>query len=104
MDNKPMQKLFSYGILREPTTQIMVYGRKIKQENAVLHGYTLLIDNIHGRYNNIQKAELDMVVGTLLEITEEELLLTDRVEGVDFGLYHREKVDNWWVYIGGTAE
>lgn len=95
-----MEKLFVYGILREPSTQFSVFSRKVKQEDAVLHGYTLLKNAIFGRYNNIAPAKYDTVGGTLLEITEDELIITDRVEGVAHGLYNRIKIDNWWVYIG----
>ena len=108
-----MQKLFSYGTLREKHVQRVVFGHTIEGvEDAVL-GYRLVPHTISNRkaIEISGKAmhtmlfatgrEDDQVEGTVFELTNEELQQADRYED---SVYKRVRVllrsgADAWVYV-----
>jgi gamma-glutamylcyclotransferase (GGCT)/AIG2-like uncharacterized protein YtfP len=91
--------LFSYGTLQKETIQLQLFGRKLKGTGDILEGYTVSTIEITDE-NFLSKGEdkfqqtlvpsNDSIKGTVFEITEEELLLTDRYEPSN---YKRIKVE-----------
>jgi len=94
-----MTKLFVYGIFTDEEIRKRAFGSEVKHEKAALNGYALADELVLGLYQNIVEKPTDFVEGMLLDIPEEYLEITDRIEGVEMGLYKRIQVGDWWVYI-----
>src|ERR1044071_7003321 len=92
--------LFSYGTLQKEKVQMELFGRVLAGTADVLRGYKVSTIEItdeaflskgEGKYQDtlIISAKNDMVAGTALEITNEELLTADKYEHSN---YRRTKV------------
>lgn len=106
-----MEYYFAYGFNLDQKNLCKRIGRKIKSNFAILPGYKLLF-NVRSKFNdksfaNIEPSKNDMVLGAIYTLTEKELLILDRYEDVDLGVYSRIKVDvlvdsvsfRCWTYI-----
>jgi len=91
--NKKTHKLFVYGIL---------VGRFDGRIHAKLYGYKKIFRN----FATFCKSDSDFISGELVTLTDEELAMTDMIEGYP-NYYHRLKVsvetvngvvDDVWVY------
>jgi len=104
--------LFSYGTLQTEKVQIELFGRILQGWNDVLNGYRTIWAEItdtaflaKGEQNYQLTAVLsndknDAITGIVFEISEEELLLADEYEPIN---YKRSKVilvsgKEAWVY------
>lgn len=104
--------LFSYGTLQKAKVQIDLFGRVLEGSAEILRGYKISIVEITdetflskggGKYQKtlMISDDNDIVDGTALEITEEELLLADEYEPKN---YKRIKVmlesgKKAWIYV-----
>lgn len=105
--------LFSYGTLQKEKVQLDLFGRILAGSNDVLRSYKIATIEItdeafllkgEGKYQKtliISNDKNDMVSGTALEITGEELLIVDKYEP---GNYKRTKVKlesgkEAWIYV-----
>ncbi len=78
-----MEKLFTYGTLRNPATQIQLLGRDLGEGKPdSLRGYRLAkLRGIHFVYSILQPHPGSMVDGALFEVTSDELQALDEYEG-----------------------
>ncbi|MDE2638020.1 MAG: gamma-glutamylcyclotransferase [Chloroflexota bacterium] len=78
-----MEKLFTYGTLRDPATQQKLLGRTLGEGAPdALRGYRLAkLTGIHDVYSILQPHAGATVEGTLFEVTTEELAHLDAYEG-----------------------
>ncbi|MCY3796543.1 MAG: gamma-glutamylcyclotransferase [Chloroflexi bacterium] len=78
-----MEKLFTYGTLRDPATQQKLLGRTLGEGAPdALRGYRLAkLTGIHDVYSILQPHPGATVEGTLFEVTTEELAHLDAYEG-----------------------
>ena len=106
------ESLFSYGTLQKEKAQIDLFGRILEGVADVLRGYKISTIEItdetflskgEGKYQKtlIISDPNDIVDGTVLEITGEELLLADKYEPKN---YKRIKValesgKKAWIYV-----
>lgn len=98
-----MEKLFTYGTLRDPATQQQLLGRSLGAGEAdTLRGYRLAkLTGIHHVYSILQPHPGSTVDGILFEVTAEELEQLDDYEG---DAYQRVSVTlisktRAWAYI-----
>ena len=108
-----MELLFSYGTLQKENVQWKLFGRSLKGSTDMLQGYKRSAIEVTDK-NFLSKGEdsyqqtlvrtdngNDYIEGTVLEITEEELLLADQYEPNDYKRIevklHSGKAA--WVYI-----
>jgi gamma-glutamylcyclotransferase (GGCT)/AIG2-like uncharacterized protein YtfP len=99
-DNK--HKIFVYGTLRPRDDN----GNYVPATH-MLNGYGMY--NYHDRFPYIETSWNGYVVGNVIEVTDEELVMLDRYEGVPNSLYLRIKEtvepfegdedEDVWVYI-----
>jgi len=109
--------LFSYGTLQKEKVQIDLFGRTLPGSADVLRGYKVSTIEItdetflskgEGKYQKtlmISANKNDMVLGTVFEITNGELLIADRYEP---GNYKRTKVmvesgKKVWIYLAAEV-
>ena len=107
-----MEKLFSYGTLRQPAVQIATFGRELQGMADALIGYVLteveitdeyVIQLSDKRFHPMLKRtgkSSDAVEGTVFEITAEELAQADAYE---VSLYARKRAPlrsggQAWIY------
>ena len=78
-----MEKLFSYGTLREPETQQRLLGRTLGAGAPdTLRGYRLAtLTGVHQVYSILQPHPGSTVDGVLFEVSEDELERLDIYEG-----------------------
>ncbi len=78
-----MEKLFAYGTLTLPATQVQLLGRRLGEGAPdTLRGYRLAkLQGIHHVYSILQPQAGSTVVGRLFEVTQEELEQLDKYEG-----------------------
>src|ERR1700759_4932618 len=105
--------LFSYGTLQKEKVQIDLFGRKLNSSNDALPGYKIATIEIkdetflakgEDKYQKTltsSKDKNDRIKGTVLELTEDELLTADKYEPDN---YKRIKVvlesgKEAWIYI-----
>jgi gamma-glutamylcyclotransferase (GGCT)/AIG2-like uncharacterized protein YtfP len=105
--------LFSYGTLQKENVQIKLFGRILQGSVDTLKGYRvaeieitdeLFLSKGEEKYQRtliISKDKNDSIKGTVLEITEEELLLADKYEPDN---YKRVKIvlesgKEAWIYV-----
>jgi gamma-glutamylcyclotransferase (GGCT)/AIG2-like uncharacterized protein YtfP len=81
-------KVFVYGIFCDPATRHSILGRDIETGYFELKGYQIGIHSGCG-FNTLQKAAKFSAEGQTFEATPEDLLVMDKVEGVESGLYRR---------------
>jgi len=108
-----MPLLFSYGTLQKEKTQLALFGRPLQGSNDVLPGWRVAMVEITdktflARGEEKQQRILqhtgnatDTIEGTVLELTEEELLAADAYEPAN---YKRTEVTlrsgkKAWVYV-----
>ena len=108
-----IELLFSYGTLQKEKTQIKLFGRILKGETDTLQGYKVAAIEIRDKLflsrgerkdqltAVLSKNKNDLINGTALELTEEELLTADNYEP---NSYKRIKVKlasgkEAWIYI-----
>lgn len=113
-----MHYLFSYGTLQKEKVQLDLFGRTLRGSKDILRGYIISTIEINDEAflskgeEKYQKSlvfsgnEDDFVEGTVLEITEEELLTADQYEPAN---YHRTKTllssgKEAWIYLAKPAE
>jgi len=109
--------LFSYGTLKNPKTQLELFGRTFNGSPDILRGYKTSAIEIKDEAFLAKGEEkfqqtliqtnnnTDYIKGTVLELTNEELLLADKYEPEN---YKRIKVvlesgKEAWVYIAVDA-
>jgi gamma-glutamylcyclotransferase (GGCT)/AIG2-like uncharacterized protein YtfP len=111
------ENLFSYGTLQKEKVQIELFGRILQGSADMLRGYKTTIIEIRDE-SFLSKGEEkfqqtliatadknDIIKGTVLEITEKELLLADKYEPDN---YKRIKIilesgKEAWIYIASTG-
>jgi hypothetical protein len=110
---KMKEYLFSYGTLQKEKVQLDLFGKILPGSPDVLRGYTFSTIEItdetflakgQGKFQKtltISDYKNDMVEGTALELTNEELLIADKYEPGD---YKRTNVvldsgKKAWIYI-----
>ena len=78
-----MHKLFTYGTLRSPATQMQLLGRELGEGKPdTLRGYRLArLRGIHFVYSILQPHPGSIVEGELFEVTSDELEKLDDYEG-----------------------
>ena len=78
-----MEKLFTYGTLRDPATHQQLLGRSLGEGVAdTLRGYRLAkLTGIHQVFSILQPHPGSTVDGMLFEVTQEELEQLDDYEG-----------------------
>ena len=78
-----MEKLFTYGTLRDPETQQRQLGRHLGEGAPdTLRGYILArLRGIHSDYTIVRPQPGSTVDGMLFEVTQDELALIDDYEG-----------------------
>lgn len=98
-----MEKLFTYGTLRDPATQQRLLGRSLGAGEAdTLRGYRLAkLTGIHEVYSILQPHPGSTVDGILFQVTPQELEQLDDYEG---DAYQRVSVTlisktRAWAYI-----
>lgn len=109
--------LFSYGTLQLESVQLENYGRLLKGEREKLFGYTIEKLKITDLFV-IEKSKLefhpiaiksynqsDFIEGTIFEITETELLETDKYEVAQYSriLETFASGKKAWIYIGTSV-
>ena len=99
-------KLFTYGLLQVPRIQQQLFKRAIHTESFELQGYKISDKLVNGLYKTIKPscASCESTVeGTILHLEEEDLVKTDKFEGVQSGMYKRIQVaDGIEAYIVGA--
>src|SRR5215210_6477370 len=112
------QLLFSYGTLQREEVQISIFGRVLAGIKDVLRGYKIETIEIRDEVFLSRGEEkqqrtlvasgngLDFIAGTVLELTEEELLLADQYEPDN---YSRVEVilasgKGAWIYVASLPE
>lgn len=105
--------LFSYGTLQKEKVQMELFGQLLNGTKDVLKGYKLssieikeesVLSKSEQKYHLIailSKDNTDIIEGTVFEISEEELLSSDKYEPDD---YKRVKVvlqsgKEGWIYV-----
>ena len=78
-----LEKLFTYGTLRDPDTQLRLLGRELGEGRPdTLRGYRLAkLTGIHQVFSILQPHPGSTVDGLLFEVTKEELAQLDDYEG-----------------------
>ena len=87
--------LFSYGTLQKEKTQLTLFGRILAGSGDALRGFKIATIEItdeaflamgEGKYQKtlVASSENDIVTGTVLEITAEELVIADRYEPANY--------------------
>ncbi|MDE2774658.1 MAG: gamma-glutamylcyclotransferase [Chloroflexota bacterium] len=86
-----MQKLFTYGTLRDPETQQRLLGRTLGDGAPdTLRGYRLAkLTGIHEVYSILQPQAGSTVEGMLYEVSDDEL---DRLDAYEGEAYQRVSV------------
>jgi gamma-glutamylcyclotransferase (GGCT)/AIG2-like uncharacterized protein YtfP len=108
-----MPLLFSYGTLQDEHVQLSLFGRKLVGRRDWLLGYEQSTARVEDpefartsgkAHHSILRATQDermQVEGTALEITEEELEITDEYEPVEYRrvIAKLASGDQTWVYV-----
>jgi gamma-glutamylcyclotransferase (GGCT)/AIG2-like uncharacterized protein YtfP len=79
--------IFSYGTLQKDSIQMELFGRLLHGPRDVLKGYKLSLLEINNERFFIaipSNDKNDRIEGTVFEISEEELLVADEYETVEY--------------------
>jgi hypothetical protein len=113
LEDPPTQLLFTYGTLRQADVQLDTFGRLLDGEDDALPGYTVdyaeiedtrVVDlsglSVHPIVRETGNP-LDKIVGTAVQVTEDEL---DAADEYEVALYRRIPVvlasgRSAWVYV-----
>jgi gamma-glutamylcyclotransferase (GGCT)/AIG2-like uncharacterized protein YtfP len=105
--------LFSYGTLQNEETQLRLFGRRLSGTADVLEGYQVAtIEILDGNFlakgeDKFQKSlvctnrQSDCVMGTALQVSDQELLLADQYEPVNYErtMIRLKSGKHAWVYL-----
>jgi gamma-glutamyl AIG2-like cyclotransferase len=105
--------LFSYGTLQNEDTQLKLFGRRLSGTADVLEGYQIAtieildVNFIARGESKFQKSlvctnrQSDCVMGTALQLSEQELLLADQYEPANYKrtMLRLKSGIHVWVYI-----
>ena len=98
-----MEKLFTYGTLRDPATQQQLLGRELGDGVPdTLLGYRVArLQGIHFVYSILQPRAGGRVDGTLYEVSRDELAKLDAYEGEAYQRVSARLVSKTraWVYV-----
>ena len=98
-----MEKLFTYGTLRDPATQQQLLGRNLGQGSPdTLLGYRKArLQGIHFVYSILVPQAGSRVHGTLFEVSSDELAKLDAYEGEPYQRVSARLVSKTraWVYV-----
>ena len=111
------EHLFSYGTLQKEKVQLELFGRVLNGSPDILRSYKAFTIEISDesflsrgeeRYQQTLIAtndDTDTIAGTVLEITEEELLLADNYEPANYKRINvvLESGKKAWIYIAITG-
>ena len=86
-----MPWLFAYGSLTNPQQFKKIAGKWKYARKAILPNYRLVFSG-RGSADILHAPDSAQVYGVLFEISEQQLGLLDRYEGVPTGFYRRERV------------
>jgi len=79
-----MRKIFCYGTLQQPHTQLELIGRELSGDITSIDGYVIVRDYVDPEdgisYPRIVQHNFGCVFGTILEFTDEEVEILDRYE------------------------
>src|SRR5690349_21073981 len=106
--------LFSYGTLQQKDVQLKLFGRELKMSKDILKGYQNapieITDEAFLKTGASKKQriaiqtnqEKDFIEGSVLEITEDELIRSDSYEPKNYKRVEvvLESGKNAWVYAG----
>jgi len=106
-------RLFSYGTLRQPEVQSVLYGREVPTTPDVLPGWRLdwvrIVDpeviatSGSDRHPILRRGEpADAVEGVRLDLSDDELAATDAYEVADYSRVSVRLASGReaWVYVG----
>ena len=106
------EHLFSYGTLQKERIQLTLFGRILVGSGDVLRGYKVATIEItdeaflamgEGKYQKtlVASSDNDIVSGTALEITAEELLIADGYEPANYKkiIVMLESGKKAWLYV-----
>ena len=110
------ENLFSYGTLQKQSVQLKLFGRVLNGSEDILRGYKLSSIEINDESflskgeENIQLTVIpsldknDHIEGTVLEISENELLLADNYEPDNYKRFEVELESGRkaWIYVAGN--
>ena len=110
------ENLFSYGTLQKQSIQLKLFGRVLNGTEDILRGYKLSSIEIKDESflskgeENIQLTVIpsldknDHIEGTVLEISEDELLLADNYEPDNYKRFEVELESGrkTWIYVAGN--
>jgi hypothetical protein len=117
MNGEPSLFIFSYGTLRLPQVQAAIYGRRLEGRPDAIIGWSLvpleISDSevvrlsglaIHSIARRTGKTE-DRIVGTVFQLSPEELEATDRYEADAYGriAVELESGITAFVYVGADS-
>ena len=89
-----MKKLFVYGLLKEKDIQRRLFNREVEQQSYMIEGYAISDTLVVDRYKTIEFDSDEYTDGVLLHLEDDELEITDKFEGVSYGLYRRIDIGN----------
>lgn len=108
-----MPLLFSYGTLQDEQVQVSLFGRKLSGRKDCLLGYEQYLASVKDpefartsgkSHHSILRpvgSDAARVEGTALEVTDEELELTDKYEPVEYKrvVANLASGGHAWVYV-----
>ena len=110
-DHNP-ELLFSYGMLRDESVQLSIFGRRLEGSTDSLIGYTVttfeIADQEFAARNGATQRnaqftgkESDVIDGVVFKITLDELQLADNYEPVDYKRVRAQLKSGAkaWVYV-----
>jgi hypothetical protein len=115
LEQPTTENLFSYGTLQSDAVQLSTFGRRLKGKPDVLVGYKLAMVQIRDHdfaaaNGSTQRSvkftgnETDLVAGTLLLVTSQELEKADSYEPTDYEriLATLRSGEKAWLYLQKT--
>lgn len=85
-----MNKIFVYGIFTEKGIREGAFKRKVKVYPATVYDFKLgYHSGDYGHFKNASYQKGETINSIIMEVTDEELIECDRIEGVSRGLYER---------------
>lgn len=111
VEKQKKHRLFSYDSLISQDLQRQLYGRRLQETEDKLSGYTLKEAKLNGSSKSkdsnitqtvvVSKESRDKLLGTVFEITGEELVQTDRYMGTNYDrvVATTDGGTEVWIYI-----
>ena len=104
--------LFSYGMLRDETVQLSIFGRRLASKPDSLIGYRLntieIADKEFAARNGITQRNAqftgknsDSIEGAIFKVSKQELRLADKFEPTDYKriLVKTKSGETVWLYV-----